>query len=249
MTKETEKSKNVYQCIAEVQAALAIDGISKDKKNDQQGYKFRGIDDIYNALAGLLSKSGLCILPRVLDKAVVERATKSGGVLFYTTVDVEFDFVSAHDSSKHVVKVLGEAMDSGDKSTNKAMSAAYKYACLQTFCIPTEGETKDSEESTHENIISKSVFKNAALRKTFCENVISSYQDCLILDELRTITELNKEKVDAMKASGNDHDAMAVDEIRKQYVLAMQRINASKTVNDELAERQAAFSDGVRGMA
>ncbi|MFS0844210.1 MAG: ERF family protein [Roseburia hominis] len=29
-------------------------------------------------------------------------------------------------------------MDSGDKATNKAMSVAFKYACFQVFCIPTE---------------------------------------------------------------------------------------------------------------
>ena len=40
-------------------------------------------------------------------------------------------------------------MDSGDKATNKAMSAAYKYAALQTFCIPTEGDN-DADATTHE---------------------------------------------------------------------------------------------------
>jgi hypothetical protein len=44
--------------------------------------------------------------------------------------------------------MIGEAMDSGDKSANKAMSAAQKYALLQVFCIPTE-EPKDTENETH----------------------------------------------------------------------------------------------------
>ena len=35
-------------------------------------------------------------------------------------------------------------MDRSDKSTNKAMSAAFKYACFQTFCIPTE-EMRDAD--------------------------------------------------------------------------------------------------------
>jgi len=141
---------SVYKAINKVQEELSKIGISKDRKNSQgSGYNFRGIDDIYNALAPALSRHGLCILPRVINREVVERSSKSGGALFYTTLDVEFDFVAAEDGSKHTVRVMGEAMDSGDKSTNKAMSAAYKYACLQTFCIPTEGDN-DADGNTHE---------------------------------------------------------------------------------------------------
>ena len=141
--------KTVYQLIAAVSADLARTGISKAQKNDQQGYKFRGIDDVLNALAPMLATHGLVILPRVMSRSQTERTTPRGGVLFYTLVEVEFDFVSSHDGSKHTVKVFGEAMDSGDKSTNKAMSAAYKYAAFQTFCIPTEGDN-DADKTTHE---------------------------------------------------------------------------------------------------
>lgn len=147
--KETKIEPNVYARIVACAAEIAEHGISKDRKNAQQGYNFRGIDDVYNALAPIISKNYLAILPRVMKREVIERATKSGGALFYTTVEVEFDFVSALDESKHTVKTYGEAMDSGDKSTNKAMSAAYKYACMQAFCIPTEGDN-DADSTTHE---------------------------------------------------------------------------------------------------
>jgi hypothetical protein len=140
---------NVYQAIAAVMAELSKEGISKDRKNQQQGYAFRGIDDMYNALSPILAKNGLCVLPRVLARETIERQNKNGGALFYTTVEVEFDFVSAEDGSKHTVKTFGEAMDSGDKSTNKAMSAAYKYAVMQAFAIPTEGDN-DADAQTHE---------------------------------------------------------------------------------------------------
>ena len=140
---------NVYECISAVSADLAQRGVSKDSKNTQQGYNFRGIDAMYNALAPLLSKHGLVVLPRTLSRNVVERQTKSGSALFYVTVEVEFDFVSAKDNSKHVVKTYGEAMDSADKATNKAMSAAYKYAVMQAFCIPTEGDN-DADATTHD---------------------------------------------------------------------------------------------------
>lgn len=139
----------VYRAISEVMAELAKVGISKDQKNTTQNYKFRGIDDVYNALAPHLAKAKLLILPRVMSRTVTERESAKGGVLFCVVVDVEFDFVSAEDGSKHVIKMTGEAMDSGDKATNKAMSAAFKYACMEAFCIPTEGDN-DADTTTHE---------------------------------------------------------------------------------------------------
>lgn len=143
------ESPKVYAAIAEVMGELAKVGIGKNNKNTQQGYKFRGIDDVYNALAPVLSKAKLLILPRVLNRIVTERETKNGGVLFYVVLDVEFDIVSGVDGSKHTVRMIGEAMDSGDKASNKAMSAAYKYACMEAFCIPTEGDN-DADSTTHE---------------------------------------------------------------------------------------------------
>ena len=139
---------NVYKAISKVSARLAKEGIGKDRKNQTQGYNFRGIDDVYNALAPILADEGLCILPKVTSREVVERTTKSGTALFYVTVQVEFSFVCAEDGSSHVITTYGEAMDSGDKATNKAMSAAYKYACMQAFCIPTEGDN-DADATTH----------------------------------------------------------------------------------------------------
>lgn len=138
----------VYQAISSVMADLAVDGISKDKKNQQQGYSFRGIDDVYNALSSVLAKHGLLMLPRVLSRDVAERVNHKGTALFYVTVEAEFDLVCSEDGSKHTIKTYGEAMDSGDKATNKAMSAAYKYAAMQAFCIPTEGDN-DADASTH----------------------------------------------------------------------------------------------------
>lgn len=138
----------IYQAINKVQSALSKAGISKDRKNQQQGYNFRGIDDVYNALAPLLAEHGLCILPRILTRQCDERQTAKGGTLFYVTVEAEFDFVCAEDGSKHVVRTFGEAMDSADKATNKAMSAAYKYAAFQAFAIPTEGDN-DADSTTH----------------------------------------------------------------------------------------------------
>ena len=145
-----EQEMKVYKAINAVQAALAKQGIAKGRTNTQGAtYKFRGIDDVYNAVSPLLAEHNLCILPRVLKRECVERTTAKGGAIFYVTVEAEFDFVSAEDGSKHTVKTFGEAMDMSDKATNKAMSAAYKYAAFQAFAIPTEGDN-DADANTHE---------------------------------------------------------------------------------------------------
>jgi hypothetical protein len=141
--------KEVYKAIASVTRALGRAGISKGRQNAQQGYSFRGIDDIYNALSSELATANLCIIPRVIAREVVERQTRNGGALLYVTIHAEYDIVSAIDGSAHTASAYGEAMDSGDKATNKAMSAAYKYMAMQLFCIPTEGDN-DADATTHE---------------------------------------------------------------------------------------------------
>lgn len=147
---EAATGPKVYTAIAAVQGELATVGIAKTRRNQQgSGYNFRGIDDVYAALSPLLAKHNLVVIPRVTERVVVERQSKQGGNLFYVTVHAEFDFVSALDGSIHVAATYGEAMDSGDKATNKAMSAAYKYAAFMTFAIPTEGDN-DADNATHE---------------------------------------------------------------------------------------------------
>lgn len=144
------EQKKVYDAISGVASALAEQGIRKEKKQGSQvNYAFRGIDDIYNALAPELVKNKLLILPRYTERTCVERTSKSGGALFYITVRGDFDFVSTEDGSIHTVTTYGEAMDSGDKATNKAMSIAYKYAAFQAFCIPTEETAIDADAEVH----------------------------------------------------------------------------------------------------
>lgn len=140
---------HVYTAICAVMADIGTTGISKARKNQQQGYSFRGIDDVYNELNHLLAKHSLIMTPRILSREVVERQTQKGGALFNVAVEAEFDFISAQDGSKHTVRTYGEAMDSADKATNKAMSAAYKYAAMMVFCIPTEGDN-DADAITHD---------------------------------------------------------------------------------------------------
>lgn len=125
-----------------------VGAVSKNDKNDYDKYKYRGIDAVMNALSPAMVKNKVFVIPQVLESSREERAGKNGGSMIYSIVKVKYTFYTDDGSSVESI-VIGEAMDRSDKSTNKAMSAAFKYACFQTFCIPTE-EMKDSEEESPE---------------------------------------------------------------------------------------------------
>lgn len=145
---EDNKGLQVYISIAEIQGEMAKEGISKDNTNKQQGWKFRGIDDVYNAIAPKLAKHKVVIIPTAISRVYSERKSTSGSALFSVVERMAYDVVSAIDGSRFTMVMDGEAMDSGDKATSKAASIAYKYACFQLFCIPTEGDN-DPDATTH----------------------------------------------------------------------------------------------------
>ena len=137
---------NIYETIAAVMGEIGA--VGKTSKNAQQGFMFRGIDAVMNAINPALIKFKLFIVPEILDQTREERTTSKGGVLIYSICKIKFTFY-AEDGSNISAVVIGEGMDSGDKATNKAMSIAFKYACFQVFCIPTE-EMVDPDSECHE---------------------------------------------------------------------------------------------------
>lgn len=107
--------------------------------------------------------------------------------MFSVTVEAEFDLVCAEDGSKHTIKTFGEAMDSGDKATNKAMSAAYKYACFQAFAIPTEGDN-DADAHTHEVKPSvKPAAKAEGMSASGIADNLASINDATDVDTLKQV--------------------------------------------------------------
>lgn len=139
----------IYKSIAEV--ISDVGSVGKDKVNKQQGFKFRSVDDVYNALHPALAKNKVFIVPEILDQQREIKRTKSGTEMIYVICRIKFTFFAEDGSSVESV-IIGEALDTGDKATNKAMAIAYKYACFQVFCIPTEeiidpdGERPELEE-------------------------------------------------------------------------------------------------------
>ena len=126
----------------------ALSAISKGRKNTQQGYAFRGIDDAMNALHGPLSAAGVFYTAAVRDVVKTEFTTTKGTAMLHFTLTVAYTFHAA-DGSSVTFEAVGEASDSGDKAAGKAQSYALKVALIQVFCIPTE-EQKDTEYASPE---------------------------------------------------------------------------------------------------
>jgi hypothetical protein len=128
-----------------------LPGIGKDSRMTQgAGYNYRGIDDVLPVLRPFLAKYGIVVTPVVEKRLTEERNTKAGGLAFVTHLRVRFTFHGPTGDSIDAV-TWGEAADSGDKSTNKAMTAAFKYALFQTFVISdpaADPDTYASVEST-----------------------------------------------------------------------------------------------------
>ncbi len=126
-----------------LQVASALDEcISKGGRNAAQGYNFRGIDQVMDALHKPLVDAGIVFLPSYALIGVEDRPTQSGGVMQYARVEGCFTFT---DGTDHVlVTTIGQGNDTSDKAVNKAMSAALKYALLQTFMVPIGDDDGDS---------------------------------------------------------------------------------------------------------
>lgn len=140
---------NIYESITALMQD--IPAVGKEKRNKEQGFLYRGIDDVMNALQPLLTKHKIFVVPEVLEQKREERMTKNGKGLLYSLLTIKYTFFAEDGSSVSAV-VVGEGMDMADKASNKAMAVAFKYAMFQVFCIPTEemddpdGETPDPSE-------------------------------------------------------------------------------------------------------
>lgn len=120
-----------------------VQSVAKKDKNTQQGFNFRGIDAVMNAVGPALRKHGGFIAPS-LDSVSYEVAqSKSGGTINIARVVVSYA-VHGQKGDPIFGSVAAEAFDSGDKATAKAMSVAYRTFLLQLLCLPTDEPDPDS---------------------------------------------------------------------------------------------------------
>jgi hypothetical protein len=138
-------SGEIYAAMAKAMAEIG--SIGKTRKNAQQGYQFRGIDDVMAHVQPVFATHGILMVPEVLEREREMVPTKSGGTMASVRLLVKHTFYAKDGSSVHAT-TLGEAMDSGDKASNKAMSAALKYALTEGLLIPTYEAERDTEEAS-----------------------------------------------------------------------------------------------------
>lgn len=136
---------SIYQALAAVMADC--DHVAKRDRNDFQKFMFRGIDAVVNAVGPILRKHAVIVVPQVqsIDYQVVQ--TTKGNASTACRVRVKYVFYGpAGDSIE--TEVAGEAWDSGDKATPKAMSVAFRTALLQALALPTDEPDPDAHTYT-----------------------------------------------------------------------------------------------------
>lgn len=200
---------NIYESIAAVQAD--IDFIGKDKSTQQGAkFKYRGVDQVLNTLHPLFAKHKVFAVPEVLDILNrEERTTSGGGKVLYQVLKVKYTFYAEDGTSVSAV-VVGEAMDSGDKVSNKCMSVAYKYACFQILSIPTEetcADPDDNADSFKDNTDKKPAEKPKTQPKSSAPREEVPFED--------VEGELTRTQIIEGILSGTEYDMSAV----KDYIL------------------------------
>lgn len=143
---EPSPELNIHQRMIGILSELP--SIGKNARNTQQNFNFRSVDAVIDALNPLLARWGVYYLPNVVEHKEGLRETSRGTSLYVIHLHVEFTFYSETGESV-MASAWGEGSDAGDKATNKAMTAAQKYALVQAFCIAT-GETVDSDADSPE---------------------------------------------------------------------------------------------------
>lgn len=138
--------RTVLKALCAIQKDLSAAGIAKGDTNSFDKYKFRGIDSVLNALAPILSRHGVVIIPSVTSSDIRTVPTAKGGNQNRAKVTVDYTlYDSEGDSITH--SFVGEGLDRGDKAISKACTAAYKYFLFEAFCIPVEGTPDADTES------------------------------------------------------------------------------------------------------
>jgi hypothetical protein len=137
------KTLPIAQALNEIMKAVGA--IAKTDRNNAQGFNFRGIDSVVNAVSPQLQKFGVVVVPTVeeYDYASVEIG-KNRTVMGHVKVKVTYTFIGAGGDAIKAT-VVGEAMDSGDKATAKAMSVAFRTALLQSLSLPTDDIDPDAQ--------------------------------------------------------------------------------------------------------
>jgi hypothetical protein len=218
------------ETIKELAAALAItqgqiQPAIKDSENPQfKGSKYADLRAIWDVVREPLSKNGLSV-PQFVES--------SGEFVVITTMLL-------HKSGEWISSSLSlKPVKQDPQGYGSAATYGKRYGLAAILGVVADVDDDGNAATFGGNQPAKGVFANDALRKKFTQNVIDSFNQIDeheegALETLKTLSELNSEKIAELKASGNEHDGLAVDEIRKQYALKKQLIDQTKMLNEQM---------------
>ena len=140
----TGETPTVVQALSAVMADVRA--VAKKERNTSQGggFYFRGIDAVVNAVGPALRTHGVVVTPHLDNIDRREGRTSKGGTLNYVAVIVTYTFTGPAGDTM-TATVPGEAFDSGDKATAKAMSVAFRTCLLQALTLPTDEADPDAD--------------------------------------------------------------------------------------------------------
>lgn len=150
------KAMSLREKMLYVQRELAKTGIGRTKEGTQ--YSTRSIDDLINTMSIVLTKARIILQPNVLSTIKTILETKNSSMQ-HCKVTMRYGFLDVDSDQYLTVDFSGEAADMTDKSTQKAITNAYKYMMIQTYNIPLVGSLDPdlyqdvTEMTTKENII------------------------------------------------------------------------------------------------
>lgn len=124
-----------------------VGAVDKGGNNRAQGFRFRGVDQVVNAVSPYLRKYGVTVRPIASEVEYTERTNKNGTAMVDARARVTYRWTGPEDDFFDTM-VCSEGRDSADKSTAKAMSVAFRTCLLQTLALPTD--EPDPDESYEE---------------------------------------------------------------------------------------------------
>ena len=221
----------IYKKIIEVMSK--VPAIGKDKRNGQQGFNYRGIDDAMNTLQNILPTVGVFYVPEVIESQREERTTKSGGSMTYTVLKVRYTFYAEDGSSVSAV-VQSEGMDSADKSSNMAMSGACKYALFQVFNIATKDivdpDAYSPEESQPAAKVTPQPQKPAFDEEAFLAKFPGVREECT------QISAANAEKV--LDSEGIPYGMIMTEDLRNRLNALISSLRKNHLTEEERTQKR-----------
>lgn len=185
-----QTGKTAAQIVVEVMHE--VQGIAKRERNAAQGFNFRGIDAVMNAVGPALRAAGGFIAPRIVEASHEVGQTAKGSPINITHVVVEYS-VYGIEGEPVSGTVAAEAFDSGDKATAKAMSVAYRTFLLQLLCLPTD--EPDPDASSYE--ATPAATRNWAAEADACqdrESALALYNEARSMRASAAVLDLIKAK-------------------------------------------------------